>query len=179
MLAWIPILVSTVAIAVSVTSALIQRNSAKQARLLSAFNDSLTPFYDEAFRRHMRYIRNELVGPADGAGGRRHLTPDDKDHTAPVSTFFNTMGVLLVNGIVPSHVLASIMGRSVLDAWDRIGPYIHDERTERGGDPNYFAYFEHLAAVVADNPPERLAALLKLRTREPGCATAGPSPENE
>jgi hypothetical protein len=58
-----------------------------------------------------------------------------------------------------------------MKAWEHLAPYIRNER-QRIPDPNYYLFFENLAFVVRQYPPEMLRKQLKLHTTPEGSAEA-------
>jgi len=85
-----------------------------------------------------------------------------------VTTYFNSVGLLVYHGAMDAETVASIMGGSLINAWRSLAGYVYDERAERGDDPNYYGYFEHVAALVHDIGPQKLARALELRKFPPG-----------
>ena len=83
-----------------------------------------------------------------------------------VAVFFNDIGILLANGIIDETLVSSYMGRSVLRAWNSLGPYIVTTRAQRK-DLNLVLFFEHLAVIVSRNPPAKLNRRLDHQTMPP------------
>jgi hypothetical protein len=54
------------------------------------------------------------------------------------------------------------MGRSILQAWRHLEPYIRSERRLRDDD-SWNLFFENLAAVTAENSPSKIDARLRLK----------------
>ena len=102
--------------------------------------------------------------------GRPRLPSAERERVAPVMSYFNSIGALVANRAISGQLVASLMGGSVVNAWQALSPFIYAERERRGGDEVYYGYFEHLAAVVREMGPAQLHASLGLKRLPPGFA---------
>ena len=126
--------------------------------------DMFREFRAPQFKEHMDYIGNRLWQEASPKSfGTANLPETVRSHAVPVLSFFNTVGVLVANGVISDLTVASYMGGSIIRAWSRLAPYIRNERKRRQ-DENYYLFFEHLAYLVSENPPSKLNARLKLKS---------------
>ena len=155
---------SLVAITVSSVIALRQVKIMQHSNLLPVMIDMFREFRAPEFKQHIDYIGESLWKEAPSESfGTSNLPETARSHVTPVASFFNTVGVLVANGVITDLTVASYMGGSTIRAWSRLAPYIRNERTRRN-DENYYLFFEHLAFLVSENPPSKLNARLKLRT---------------
>jgi hypothetical protein len=157
-----------VAIVVSVLVARSQSALAHREHLLPVVSDLLRDFLTPEFKINRVYIERTLRDDnPHTTHGLRGLSPEALACARPVIAYFNNVGLLVVNETVSAQLVSSVMGGSVVNAWRVLGPYIYAERILRGGDPNYYGYFEHLAVVVNEIGPRRLEEMLKLRKWPP------------
>jgi hypothetical protein len=155
---------SLAAILLSTTIALRQSRLMQHANLLPVMIDKFREFRAPEFRHHIVYIGRRLwEDSSPETTGMLDMGEEARSHTTPVATFFNTVGVLVANGVIDAVLVSSYMGGSVLRAWLRLAPYIRNERRRRD-DANYYLFFENLVYLVSQNPPEKLNTLLKLKT---------------
>lgn len=157
------IVLSGLALAISALVAARQLRLARHTNLLPVMIDMFREFRGREFKEQLGYIEERLwedCPPQDT--GTVDLPEAAKERVVSVASFFNTVGLLVAHGVIGKVIPASYMGGSVLRAWSRLAPYIQTERVRRG-DPNYYCFFEHLAAVADATSPDQLAGLLKLR----------------
>lgn len=125
-------------------------------------------FRSADFKRRTDFIETELRATCPpNPDGTLSLTDDARNMVRPVMSYFNNVGLLLANGAVSAELVSSIMGGTVANTWRELGPFIYAERSRRGGDPNYYGYFEHLAASVREIGPEKLDQRLGLKKLPP------------
>jgi Domain of unknown function (DUF4760) len=162
---------SLVAIVTSTTTAVRQSKLMEHANLLPVLSDLFGEFRAPEFFSNMQYISHSLWKDFPPSTTQWPDLHEDKTHVRRVAGFFNLVGVLVANGIIGELLVASYMGASVLRAWKYLGPYIQNDRSRRQ-DPNWFLFFENLAQRIAQYPPARISALLKLE----GMPVSPPAP---
>ncbi len=157
---------------VSVVVARSQHSLARKDQLFPLVGGLLDEFRDADFKKRLAYIEESLAtdSPPDSSGEFR-LSAAARAQVGPVMGYFNNIGLLVANDAVPVRLASAIMGGSVINAWTALAPYVYAERLRRGGDPNYYGYFEHLAASIAEVGPERLERLLQLKKLPPARST--------
>ena len=164
------LLVSLLALLVSAGAAIRQLARLRHSNMLPVALDLFREFRTPQFRDHMRYLQEELWDQCPPGGiGIADLSDEARGHLAPVSGYFNNVGVLVANGVVDTELVQSFMGGSVLRAWWRIAPYVEVER-QRRNDPNYALFFENLAARCIRTPPAELNRRLRLERVPEGWA---------
>ena len=156
------LVVSLLALVVSAGVAIRQLARLRHSNLLPVALDLFREFRTAEFREHLRYLRDDLWEQSPPGGlGVVDLSDEARGHLAPVSGYFNNMGVLVANGVVDAELVQSFMGGSIMVAWSRVAPYVEVER-QRRSDPNYALFFEHLAALCIRTPPGELNRRLRL-----------------
>jgi hypothetical protein len=156
------LVVSLLALLVSAGVAIRQLARMRHSNMLPVALDLFREFRTPEFRDHMRYLQEELWEQCPpGAAGIVDLSDEARAHLAPVSGYFNNMGVLVANGVVDAQLVQSFMGASILGSWWRVAPYAEVERRRRD-DPNFALFFEHLAALCLRTPPAELNRRLHL-----------------
>jgi hypothetical protein len=160
---WISLVFSVLAITTSTVLALRQSRLMHQANLLLVLTDLFDQFRASEFKRHMAYLDEKLWSAQPPATTTMETLIDEaRAHVGPVSSFFNTVGLLVANRVIDGVLVVSYMGGSIRRAWRRLEPYIRNER-ERINDPLWNGFFENLAVLAIENPPEKLNARLRLR----------------
>jgi hypothetical protein len=155
---------SVLATLVSSLIAVRQSKLMRHTNLVPVVVDMFRDFRDPEFKVHMGYVQHSLWKEYDHAtAGTSELGEEARSHVAPVMNFFNTIGLLVAQGVIDGSVPSSSMGGSILRAWSRIGPFIRTERAHRK-DPNYSIYFEDLAVRALRLPPSKLKKRLGMRS---------------
>ncbi len=144
---------SLLAIIISATFAWRQLRIMEYSNLLPMITDVFAKFGTATFRQHREYIISKLwlEYPSEEFGFTK-LPDQIRDHVYAVALFFNTVGILVANGMIDGLAASSYMGGSVIKTWERLEPHIRHERKIRP-DENYMAHYEHLACLVRENPP--------------------------
>jgi hypothetical protein len=166
-IAAISVVLSLVAVVVSVIVARSQHAVARRERLLP-FIEMLDEFHTPEFKALLGYVTDnlasELPQPSDGY---RPLDIERRRKLRPLTSYFNEVGVLVANKAIPIELVSGMMGGSISGSWSVLAPYIYARRRDRGNDPNYYAYYEHLAACVRELGPQRLESKLGLKRLPP------------
>jgi hypothetical protein len=156
------------ALAVSVVVAFRQEILTRRAQLLAVTQEVMTEFRSADFKDRLTYVQRTLAGDSPARDEHGPVLSDQSWLKArPVMSYFNAVGLLVFHGTVSAEVVASVMGGSLMSAWKELAPYVYAQRSRRGGDPNYYGYFEHVAALVAEIGPARLDERLRLRKLPP------------
>lgn len=166
-----------VAIFVSLAVARSQSNLSRREHVLAVASDLLSEIREPEARRQINYIRQQLQGAAPmNADGTWSLPPDVYETVRPTMTYFNTVGLLVAHGNVSAEIVSSVMGRSILETWTELAPYVYAERARRGNDSYYYGYYEHIAALVVQLNPEELDRTLSLRRLPPSASPTQRTP---
>lgn len=157
---------SLIAIVVSAILTLQQLRLMRHANLLPVLIDAFRDFRSSTFRGHLELIERLQDQYPPERWAYDDLPEPARTNANVVAVFFHDVGILVANGIIGDTLVSSYMGRSVLRAWNSLAPYIMNTRIQRN-DPNLFLYFEHLAAIISQNPPDKLNKLLNLQRMPP------------
>jgi hypothetical protein len=158
----VALIFSLLAIATSAVLALRQSRLTQHANLSLILTNLFEEFRAIEFKLHMAYLEEELWKAQPPAISRLGNLPQEaRTHAAAVAGFFNAVGVLMAHHVIDEELVVSYMGRSVRLAWRRLEPYIRNER-QHINDPVWNGYFEHLAFLAMQNPPEKLDGRLRL-----------------
>jgi hypothetical protein len=164
---------SVLAIITSTTIALRQSRLMHHANLLPILTEIFDEFRASEFKQHLAYVTGELWRQhPPGAIGFDDLSDSARHHAGTVTSYFNTVGILVANRIISDLLVASYMGRSVLQAWIYLEPYVRTDRRRRDDD-SWNLFFENLAAVMEENPPSRIDARLRLKRMSASTAPDG------
>jgi hypothetical protein len=159
---------ATISAGISVAVAYSQNALTRRAYLFPFASEILSELRSSDFRMRLDYVEQDLSAECPQApDGRYRLTDAARGEARPVMSYFNTVGLLVVQNALAIETVASVMGGSVVRAWEVLAPYIYDERERRGGDPNYYGYFEHLAVVIQQIGPAELKNRLALMKSPP------------
>ena len=147
-------LLALVAIVVSLFVARSQNSLARREQLFPVVGELLSEFRASEFKRRLVYIETQLSldCPPDTRGSYT-MTHSAFETIRPAMSYFNNIGLLVFHKTVAPETVSSLMGGSIVNAWQVLAPYIYSERHRRGDDPNYYGYFEHLAVVVRELGP--------------------------
>lgn len=160
--------VSLVAIIVSSLVARSQIKVARQQQLLPFISEMLNEFHKPAFKELLSYVTDQLeLDLPQPEKAFRSLDVETRRKLRPLTSYFNEVGLLVADRAISARMVAGMMGGSIAESWQVLAPYIYARRMERDNDPNYYAYFEHLAACIADLDPVRLAEELNLKKLPP------------
>jgi hypothetical protein len=163
----ISITFSLIAILVSSVFAHKQAKNAHDANLLPIVMELFAEVRALDFSEHLHYIYDQLPGADDVATvGIDDMSDASRGHAAPVYNYFNIVGLLVANRIVPLTLVSAVMGGSIAMSWQRLSPYVYRER-QRRDDPNYLGYYEHVAAEVTRSGVADLHKTLSLKTLPP------------
>jgi len=162
---WLPLLASGAALSVSIAALASQLRAAKHAALLTILGNMLTRFRSAEFQAARSYLENDFQRDFPPTPSGDYPFPSEaREKVRPCTSFYQDFGLLLTEGAIQPAMVSATFGQSARTAWRILGPYVVAERVRRDGeDPSYYAYFEHLVAVVEDWPPPRLMAKLRLR----------------
>lgn len=167
------VILSLAAIVVSVIVAISQQAVARRERLLP-FIEMLDEFHTPEFKALLAYVTNNLATDLPQPSiGYRPLDVETRRKLRPLTSYFNEVGVLVANKAIPAELVSGMMGGSIAESWSVLAPYIYARRLDRGNDPNYYAYYEHLAACIRELGPQRLESKLGLKRLPPAGLTTG------
>jgi hypothetical protein len=158
----VAIVLSVIAVVVSSAIAMRQSRIMHNANLVPVITDVLTEFNSPDFKRELSYVLLDLRKECPTSTRFDDLPDGPRQHAVRIADYFYTVGALVATGVISEILVASFMGRSILGAWETLWPYIKNER-ERRDDDHFYMLFENLAALMLENPPERINKSLKLR----------------
>jgi hypothetical protein len=127
--------------------------------VMEAFQTSRAPGWVPA----EEYILTRLAIEHPSDGGHRALPHEVREHTHMIGLFYDDLGKLVAHRIVDKRLVIGAYGGNIVRLWDVLAPYVYAERRLRG--THFWVYFENLAAVTAETPPESVYA--RLRSRPP------------
>jgi hypothetical protein len=84
--------------------------------------------------------------------GWASLPTDVRDSALRTSHFFDNVGILVANDLIPPDPMIAFFGGSALNCWERMLPYISEERA-KWGTPLYQAYFELFVSMTKKRDP--------------------------
>jgi hypothetical protein len=155
------------ALAISVVALFASFVTTYRALELARHSNTL-PVLIELFSEHRgqrltqarRFVRNELP-TFDPALGVEDLPEENARLVRDLAWFYDNLGALVAHDVVDIEPVSGYLGTSVIDIWSVMEPYIHTERIRRGGDTDpgrWQAYFENLARLIEDLPPDQARA---------------------
>ncbi len=119
------------------------------------------------FKDRLTYVQTMLDYDSPALRDGSLQLSNESIRARPIMSYFNNVGLLVYHGTITEEAASSIMGGSVVSAWKALAPYVYAERRRRGDDPNYYGYFEHLAASIVEIGPDKLDAKLELKKLPP------------
>jgi len=160
-------ILSIIAVLTSIISLVIvlrQTLILKHANALPILIDMLREYRSADFKRHYRYIADDLRKECDPEQtGYTNLPVTAAIHVLPVSHFFDNLGLLVAHGIINEELVLSFMGESIEFAWLVLEPYIVKEgelrKAIREGElkkADYQEFFRDLVKRVRTNPPAQI-----------------------
>jgi hypothetical protein len=159
-----------VALVVSVVLTVRQIRLARGGNHLPVIMGEFKASRGEKWLPAYEYVMTELAAAHSPECGWRGLPPAARAHVDTVGIFFDDLGKQVAHGMIDQDVVIGSYGMPVVYLWDVLAPYVYEERRARF--PNFWSYFEDLAARTAERPPEIVYRKLGLRRRGPG---AGPA----
>lgn len=158
------LVISVIALSVSVVMGRRQLKLARDSHLLPIISDIFKETRSEPFLESMAYIRDRLAElPADN--GYRHLPGDARLHVRRVGLFYDDIGKLVAHSIVEEDIVLGAYGGAIQRIWDIIAPYVYSERQKYNNMTMF--YFEDLASRAGANTMRAVHGRLALRSRPP------------
>lgn len=115
------------------------------------------------FKEHLDYIQRKDLKNFPATLGFHGLPDGAKYHVIHVSHFFDYIGLLVANKLIDKKLVIGFIGGTIQTTWKLLQPYIDHERQKGGQNSIYQQYFEYLAALVEETPPEQIINNLKLK----------------
>jgi hypothetical protein len=157
---------SLIALLVSILVAKAQLSLSRREQLFPLLSEILSTFHWKEFRETREYVKNDFARDfPPNKDGKLLFSEEARDRVQPVTSFFFRVGLLVYERVISVELVSAYMGRSILDCWEVLMPYIRSER-QRRGDPLYYSFFEHLAAEIRHLGHAQLTKKLKLRRWE-------------
>jgi hypothetical protein len=154
-LAEIPVVISSVALAVSIMSMRRQWRTARNANAVAA----ILKLFEEYRSEELRSARRIIFQMAPFAQGQtptlRDLPDDVRAAIERVAHFFDHVGLLVGHRLVPAKPMVSFFGFGCVQLWDKVEPYISAERNLRNVS-YYLGFFEGLARLSLQATPDEL-----------------------
>jgi hypothetical protein len=143
-----------VVIAASAMAALVQLRHMRQSNQIAALNEAREVLETPQFVEVMRFIRGELPGRLQDPAVRRALlgrswhqdVPDEYRRLAVVANFFESLGLLVKQGIIDRDTVCELMYQVITDLWEAFGPIVIQRRIVIDT-PTLWENFEYLAVV--------------------------------
>jgi len=164
----VAIVVSSLALILSVVSLVITNRQTRKTRTLSILSGLLDELRSTEYRRNLDFVLRELhLERGTEAPPLSALPREVRERIRPVAAFYNAVGAIYARGLSDLTLLSALMGGSVTSAWIKLQPYILADRATRrdgAGDPMYYRFFEHLAAAFdTEATPEVLEGSVRLK----------------
>jgi hypothetical protein len=158
------LVISVIALGVSVVLGRRQLKLARDSHLLPIISDIFKETRSEPFMESMAYIRDRLAElPADN--GYRYLPGEGRVHIRRVGLFFDDIGKLVAHHIVEENIVLGAYGGAIQRIWDIVAPYVYSERQKYNNMTMF--YFEDLASRAGATAMRAVHGDLGLRSRPP------------
>lgn len=156
------ILLSVVALLVSVFFASRQSTIMRHSNTLAVVVDLLQEFRSLEFQRAEAYVLAEFPDKLPTEQGLSAQPELARVSGYTLTSFFSALGSLVALGIVEERVIVPQFGYRANRAWTILEPYILAERELRGGS-DFANLFEDLVCRIRANWPPDTAYKLRLR----------------
>jgi hypothetical protein len=125
-----------------------------------------------------RFVYHDL-GSFDPKNGLDALDAENRELVRDLAWFYDNLGALVAHDVVDIDFVSGFLGGSVASTWTELEPFIRGEREKRKGhatDPERWQmYFENLATLVRETPPQVARSRQKLWRLEDELPSAGAS----
>lgn len=143
----VPVVISSIALAVAVVSMRRQWRSARNANAVTAVLKLFEEFRADDLRAARRAIYQMVDCSADSAAPALRDLPDAVRVPAErVALYFDHVGLLVGHGLVPVKPMIAFFGYGCEVLWKKLESYVAAERRMRNVD-YYLGYFEGLALL--------------------------------
>ncbi|ROO86707.1 hypothetical protein EDD29_4285 [Actinocorallia herbida] len=129
--------------------------------VLETFDYSRSTAWFEA----QEYVLTTLAHEHHAETGWRGLPEEARTHVNIIGLFYDDLGKLVAHGVIDQSLVIGSYGMNIVRLWDSLAPFVYTERREHV--PQFWMYFEDLAARTAALPPETVYAELQMRSRPP------------
>ncbi|MEV6192134.1 hypothetical protein AB0M19_06990 [Streptomyces sp. NPDC051920] len=149
----VSLVVSLVAVLISVVSARQQASDTRRSNLLLFVSEMDKTSRSPAFLESKDWILNSLADhdPALGVTG---LPRPAREHIYLVGGFYQQLGALVVTGVIDEDAAVAMHYHGIKVTWRALDPYVRAERERREamGGGGFYGSFEHLAVYVENTP---------------------------
>lgn len=152
-MSWLTLVLSVLALVVSVFVAWRQQRVSKQANSLPILVDMFQEWRTEGQKLHREYVYERLREECSPRLGYDDLPTQAKLHVKEVSNFLDNLGLLVYRGIVDEELVIAYLGGSVLELWGVLAPYIREEQKKYWP---FQTHFEHLASRCSRKDPKEI-----------------------
>ena len=141
---------------------MIQLRELKQQRTNAIASDLMKTFYSTDLSNAVSML-HELP---DGASISeiRAKGPEYERAAVLVSTTFETMGLLVFEGIAPYRLVQQLAGGMIVSMWHKLQRWMEDLRVEQS-QPSWAEWFQWLALQMEETKEETAPAYVKYATR--------------
>jgi hypothetical protein len=146
------VLLSAIALAVSTLLIVRQTVFMRHANEMPVIVELYQEFRSTEFQAAHDYVLNELSGAFDPILGISKLPHRARIPALKVTTFYTSLGSLVLHGMVDEKFLISTLGTALDRAWTILEPYINGERELRGN-TEILAFYEDLVCRTRENYP--------------------------
>lgn len=150
------LIVSAMALAVSLTAALRQLQLARHANVVPVLIDLFREHRSRPLMEARRFVYTELHQCDLSLGLKGLPNEQTRDSVRELMWFYDNLGVMVAYRVVDVEPLAGYLGGSVIDMWSALAPLVHAERGLRtvASEPDRWQlYFEYLASRFEQVPP--------------------------
>lgn len=154
------LLISVIALALAAWQIHVVRGANHLPVVLDAFKASRCPEWFEA----QEYILNRLSREHAAGCAWRDLPQQARDQVNTIGLFYDDLGKLIAHQVISGDLVIGSYGDSIVYLWDVLAPYVYAERAHV---PDFWVYFEDLAARTAKTSTRAVYAKLRLRKRPP------------
>jgi hypothetical protein len=135
-------IVGTATIVGGTVFGLIQLSELRKQRRDAVAGELMRSFLDAEFARAVTVIRG--LPDAVSAEELRRAGPETEKAAVLISTTFETMGLLVFQGIAPFNLVVELAGGMSIVMWHKLGPWMTQIRLEQS-QPSWAEWFQWLA----------------------------------
>lgn len=157
------LIVSVIALAVSLAAALRQLRLARHANVVPVLIDLFREHRSRPLMEARRFVYTELHQYNLSLGLMGLPDEQTRDAVRELMWFYDNLGVMVAHRVVDVEPLAGYLGGSVVDMWKALAPLVRAERGLRSiaSEPDRWQlYFEYLAFRVEQVPSRKARPLI-------------------
>lgn len=164
----VSLFIALIAVGVAIWQVRASDRSSERSNALPIVSEIMHEWRSTQLRSDVAYILDHTP-QGKGEEGFNSLPSRWRDRAYRVCYFFDYVGVLASLGIISDELVISIMGTRIVQVWQKLEPFIGQERQYRaktyppGVPPGFLVYFEHIVTRVLDLGGQRAAILIQQR----------------